>query len=779
MTIHISEDGRRFHLTNGRISHIMAVAEGKLVNLYTGAAIPDDGTVDFGYLIDDRFRVQSSTIGEDGERYAEHQRFEYPEFGCGDYRHPAIEAVQGNGSRISDLTYVGYTVSDGKPMLDGLPSTRATAVSREVDDAAASDGAGRAESAAPTIGGGDTGDAADATGVTPAGPAAASPDAQTLTVDLRDGLTGLIVRLRYTIFRDEPVIARSALLRNDGAAPLTLTRAASLNLDLPDADYEMIAFTGAWARERTPQRQPLHPGIQQIESLRGASGPYFSPNAIIARPDTNEDAGEAFALAFVYSGNFDLHAEVDTYGATRLQLGINPFGFAWRLDPGETFQTPEALLGYTDHGLNALSQTFHRIVLDHLQRPAWARRERPVLINNWEATYFDFTEDRLLDLAALAAKAGIGLFVLDDGWFGARTSDRAGLGDWIANPDRLPDGIAGIARRINALGMDFGLWFEPEMVNEDSDLYRAHPDWVIATPGRARSVYRHQYVLNFANPHVVDAIYAQMHAILSDANVAYVKWDMNRFITEAFDATHGAERQGELMHRYILGVYALYERLFAAFPELIIEGCASGGSRFDYGILAYSPQVWASDDTDAVERLAIQYGTSYFFPVATMGAHVSITPNHQTGRSESLAMRAAVAMFGTFGYEMDLTALGEGELAEIAAQVAFFRTHADLLHNGDLYRLRAPYDHRQAAWMCVAADRSRAIVGDYVILGVPNRPKSRLRLRGLEAGRRYRVRSTDGAFDAVRSGGELMCVGVDDTDLGPDFAARVYLVDAR
>ena len=727
--VRVNDELRQFHLSNGRISMILGVAAGKLVNLYTGAAVPD--SADFGYLHDDRFRVQSATVDERTERFVEQQRLEYPEFGRGDYRHPAIEVAQPNGSRLTDLQYVGYSVSPGKPALAGLPATFA-------------------------------GDGSVAT---------------TLDIVLCDELIGLAVTLRYTIFRDDPVIARSALIENRGMEQLTLERAASFNLDLPDADYTMTEFTGAWARERTPRTQPLHPGIQQIESLRGASGPYFSPNAIFARPATTEDEGEAFGLAFVYSGNFDLHAEVDTYGATRLQLGINPLGFAWRLEPGESFQTPEALLGYTDRGLNTLSQSFHRAVLDHLQRPQWARRERPILINNWEATYFDFTEDKLLDLARLAKRVGIELFVLDDGWFGARTSDNAGLGDWTANPDRLPEGIAGIARKINDLGMDFGLWFEPEMVNKDSDLYRAHPDWVLSTPGRGQSVYRNQYVLNFANPAVVDGIFGQMHAILSGANVAYIKWDMNRFITEAFDATRGAERQGEVMRRYMLGVYALYERLFAAFPDLIIEGCASGGSRFDLGVLAYSPQIWTSDDTDAIERLSIQYGTSYFFPVSAMGAHVSITPNHQTGRSTSLDMRAAVAMFGTFGYEMDLTSLPDAELEAIAGQVAFFKEHAPLLHNGDLYRLIAPYGHRRAAWMSVSADRAHAIVGDYVILGQPNRGKSRLYLRGLDAEARYHAASTDGRFEATRSGGEFMRIGIDDSDLGPDFASRIYLVD--
>ncbi|KAB8289586.1 alpha-galactosidase [Bifidobacterium avesanii] len=498
---------------------------------------------------------------------------------------------------------------------------------------------------------------------------------------------------------------------------------------------------------------------------------------------------------------------MDTFDATRIQLGINDFNFRWRLEPGEAFQAPEALLAYSDHGLNALSHAFHNTVRDRLAREPWRHRERPVLINNWEATYFDFTEDRLLELARTAKRAGIELFVLDDGWFGrgghARTSDSAGLGDWTPNPDRLPDGIAGIARKINDLGMKFGLWFEPEMINEASDLFEAHPDWVLSTPGRDRSVYRHQYVLNFANPAVVDHIFDRLHALLAGANVAYVKWDMNRFVTEAYDATRGAERQGEVMHRYILGVYDLYERLLAAFPELIIEGCASGGARFDLGILAYSPQIWTSDDTDAVERLGIQWGTSYVYPVEAMGAHVSITPNHQTGRSEPLNTRANVALFGTFGYEMDLTRASAEDLEAIRSQVAFFKRFGPLVHWGDFHRLRSPFapDRRSAAWMVVAMDGSEALVADYAILCQPNRPNTRLRLRGLEPEALYRVRTVDpSAWDwpganagnagnagdegrteedrsFVRSGAELMHIGINDTDLGGrDFASRLYLV---
>ncbi|NMM94594.1 alpha-galactosidase [Bifidobacterium oedipodis] len=778
--IHVHEDNGQFHLTNGLISYIIGIEAGKPLNLYAGRAIADKS--DFSYLIDRHFRVLTTTYEEDGNLRPELVRMEYPEYGRGDFREPALTVLQADGSRVTDLKYVGYRVLPGKPELEALPSTRA--------------------------------DSADV--------------AETLQIRLLDELIGLQVTLNYTIFTNEAVIARSVLVENLGSQSLTIERAASLNLDLPDSDYTMTEFVGAWAREREPHSQPLHPGMQAIGSTRGASSPNFNPTAIIARPDTNEQDGEAWGLAFVYSGNFDLHAEVDSYQATRLQLGINPLGFSWHLAPGEHFQTPEALLGHTTHGLNDLSHTFHRIVLDHLQRPQWRRRERPILINNWEATYFDFTEDKLLELARTAKAQGIELFVLDDGWFGSRTSDRSGLGDWVANPDRLPEGVAGIARKINDIGMQFGLWFEPEMANTDSDVVRAHPDWVISAPGRGQSMYRHQHVLNFANQAVVDSVYGQMHAILDSANVAYIKWDMNRFITEAFDATRGLERQGEMLHRYILGVYELYRRLLEAFPNLIIEGCSSGGARFDMGILAYSPQIWTSDDTDAIERLHVQYGTSYFYPVAAMGAHVSITPNHQTGRCEPIDTRANVAMFGTFGYEMDLNHVPQSDLAAIRRQTAFFKTFAPLIHNGDFYRLAAPAGNRKTAWMSVAADRSQALVADFCILGVPNRPLSRLHMQGLDPERWYEVRYRDAnepveaaqssagdAVDAgsvagdagasagagagiadtagvaaalagfhmlpgVYSGAELMHVGLDDTDLfGRDFNSRLYFVSEQ
>lgn len=744
----VNEQNRQFHLTNGRISYIIKADEqGTLLSLYFGKAVPD--REDFGYLIELAHRP-TSTCRIDGDLHysLEHLRQEYPEYGTGDYRTPAIAVRQPNGSDMVDLTYDGYHVSQGKPKLEGLPATY-------VDN---------------------------------------EDDAATLSIDLVDRLIGLSVTLNYTVFADKPAVARSVVIGNNGADALSVERAMSLSLDLPDSDYDMTEFTGAWSRERHPHTQHLHYGTQQIESLRNASGHFANPVAAFARPGASEDHGEVIGLAFEYSGNFDLHAEVDTYDVTRLQLGINERGFAWHLEPGETFQTPEALIAYSDEGYDGMSRTFHRLVLDNIVRGAWKRRERPILINNWEATYFDFDEDKLVDIARTAKQAGVELFVLDDGWFGARNNDTAGLGDWTPNPARLPQGLAGLSKRINDLGLKFGLWFEPEMVNKDSDLYRAHPDWAVHTPGRRMNHGRNEFLLNFANKDVVDNIYGQMSRLLDEANIAYIKWDMNRFVSEGYDVTRGAEHQGEAYHRYILGVYDLLERLLQRFPDLIIEGCASGGGRFDMGMLYYTPQIWCSDDTDAIERLKIQYGTSYFYPLSAMGAHVSVVPNHQANRITPIETRANVAMFGTFGYELDLNTLSEEEFGKVRSQIEFFKRYREIIHTGDFHRLVSPDGNEQAAWMVVSRDRKTAIVGDYRILLTPNSRYMRLHLRGLDENTQYRVSCTGASSidGAAFTGAELMRIGMVSSDgsygemgdsepLGKasDFSSRLFVLTAE
>ena len=560
----------------------------------------------------------------------------------------------------------------------------------------------------------------------------------------------------------------------------------SLCMDLPDYDYEWIQFSGAWSRERHEKVRKLEQGIQSVGSRRGHSSHEHNPFVILKRPTADEFQGEAIGFSLVYSGNFLAQAEVDTHGSTRMLMGIHPDGFDWKLEKGESFQTPEAVMAYTDKGLNHLSQTFHKLYQRRLARGYWRDKARPILINNWEATYFDFTEERIVEIAEKAKECGVELFVLDDGWFGQRSSDKAGLGDWVANRERLPQGIEGLAERISSLGMKFGLWFEPEMVNKDSDLYRAHPDWILQVPERTNSHGRFQHVLDFSRKEVVDAIYEMMSKILGNAKISYVKWDMNRSITECFSAALPADRQGEVFHRYILGVYDLYERLTSRFPEILFESCASGGARFDPGILYYAPQGWTSDDTDAVERLKIQYGTSYCYPVSSMGSHVSVSPNHQLNRETPLYTRANVAYFGTFGYELDLNKLTEEEQEEVKKQIAFMKEYRELFQFGTFYRLSSPFENNVTAWMSVSEDKKTSIVGWYRVLNPVNGSYTRLKLCGLLEDAEYTVEGQNGTF----FGDELMNLGILTSDAtsgeaqegqfkGCDFDSRLYILKAK
>lgn len=741
MSIVFHEKNRTFHLFNDKISYIMAVLpNGQMGQLYFGKRIHQ--REDYSYLLEMMARPMGSYVFESDRTLSlEHVKQEYGVYGSTDYRCPAVEILQENGSRISDFCYKSHTVSGGKPKLKGLPATYTESDS----------------------------------------------EAETLTLVLEDKVTGIELKLLYTLFAGSGIIARSARFLNCGKKPVHLLKAMSLCMDLPDHDYDWIQFSGAWARERYPKKRRLETGIQSVGSMRGHSSHEHNPFVILKRPTADEFQGEVIGFSLIYSGNFLAQAEVDTHDTTRVLLGINPEWFDWKLEPGEEFQTPEAVMVYTDRGMNDMSQTFHRLFQKRLARGYWRDRERPILINNWEATYFDFTEERIVEIAKKAKEQGIELFVLDDGWFGKRTSERAGLGDWKANPERLPEGITGLAQKIEALGMKFGLWFEPEMVNKDSDLYREHPDWILSVPERRQSQGRYQYVLDFSRKEVVDYIYDRMAEILGSGKVSYVKWDMNRSITECWSAALPADRQGEVFHRYILGVYDLYDRLNTAFPEVLFESCASGGGRFDPGLLYYAPQGWASDDTDAAERLKIQYGTSYCYPISSIGAHVSASPNHQIMRSTPLYTRANVACFGTFGYELDLNRLTAEEQEEVKRQTAFMKKYRSVLQFGSFYRLESPFEGNVTAWMSVSGDRKTAVVGWYRTLNGINMGYTRVKLRGLEPDSVYRV-SEDGALRGEYYGDELMNVGLvtSDADSGEllpgmrpscDFDSRIFVLE--
>jgi alpha-galactosidase len=713
--IHFDPTDRTFHLRNERLSYLIGIAEhGVLVHLYLGPALVQGRS--YAHLAGGPFRGFGNRLGEPSA-------LEYPTYGLGDYRVPAITVEQPDGSTVLELAYASHRILPGKPPIPGLPTTYVEA----------------------------------------------DAEAETLEITLVDAPSGTEVRLSYTVFADASAIARSVRVRNIGKGLLRLRTVMSASLDLTDRDWDLVQLSGAWGRERHVVDRPLAAGRTLVSSQRGSTGHEHNPFLLLRRPTTTESAGEAIGLSLVYSGNFLAEAEGDAFGGVRLRIGIDPETFSWALEPGAEFSAPEVVLVYSSTGVGDLSDTYHRLYRERLARGPWRDRPRPVLINNWEGTYFEFTEDKLVDIARVAHDLGVELFVLDDGWFGARDDDTTSLGDWFVDTRKLPNGIAGVADQIVALGMSFGLWIEPEMISERSKLFEAHPDWAIGVPGRPRTEGRQQLVLDMGRPEIVDHLFAVLSEVFRSAPISYVKWDMNRYITEPWSTALPPDRQGEFFHRYILGVYDLYGRLNAAFPEILFESCASGGGRFDPGLLAFAPQGWTSDDTDAVERLRIQWGTSLVYPLSSICAHVSAVPNHQLARTTPLATRAATAFFGVFGYELDSTTLSEQERREIAEQVAFYQVNRELLQQGRFVRLVSPFegDRNETAWLCVAPDQRRAIVGYYRDLNRPYPGPRRLRLRGLDPALAYRVSvwptTGDGIEQAntrVRGGDDLMAAGI-------------------
>ena len=735
MSIQVNASNRLFHLQTKHASYVFHVIEdGSLGQLYYGPKIPFKD--DYANLnTREEHDCTNTRTDEDVEFQAELLKQEYAGLGKGDYRYPAFQITYPNGSRTSEFQYRDYELKDGKARLTGLPSTFA-------DD---------------------------------------SNDSQTLTVKLADG--DLELQLHYTIFADEDVIVRSTTFVNHGKT-VFLNRALSAQLDLPDANYDFIQFAGSWSRERHLHRSHLRPGTQSISSLRTASSHQENPFFMLARPHTDNNQGAVFGFNFVYSGNFLDSVEVDQFDTTRVLIGINPDEFGWKLNSGDSFQTPEVIFSYTDNGFNALSQQLGAFYAQHLINPHFAHQERPILINNWEATFMDFTEDKLMPIVERAKELGIEMFVLDDGWFGHRDDDRSSLGDWFVDEKKFNHGIAGFAKRVHDLDMKFGLWFEPEMISIDSKLYQTHPEWMIKTPGRGQTPGRHQFVLDMSRQEVVDYLFGLMSHIIQDAKLDYIKWDMNRNITEMYGADLPADQQLEFSHRYILGVYDLYDRLTKAFPDVLFESCASGGGRFDLGMMYYAPQAWCSDDTDAVERIKIQDGTSYGYTPSMWGAHVSAVPNDQVGRLTSIDMRAKVAYFGAFGYELDVTELSDEEQATIKQQVAFYKQYRKLFQFGTFYRLETPDTSDNVyGWETVSHDKQTAIGMRYQILNGANPAYIRYYFKGLDPERRYTV--NDGS--EVFSGAELMNAGyfvprvmnrLQSPKVPSDFHADMFIVKA-
>ena len=711
MSVHVNEEHKLFHLQTANTSYIFQILEnGGAGQLYYGAKIPVKAA--YTNLASREEHDCTNTLTVDQSDFQlELIKQEYAGLGKGDYRYPAYQITYPNGSRTSEFEYTGYEVADGKERLKNMPSA--------FDD---------------------QGD-----------------DSQTLTVTFKDALANLVLQLHYTVFEKEDVIVRSATFINRGQEAVTLDRALSLQLDLPDHDYDMLQFSGSWARERNLIRTPLRSGIQSIGSLRVASSHQQNPFFALARPHTDNHQGAAFGFNFIYSGNFIDSVEVDQFDTTRVLVGINPDDFGWKLANGESFQTPEAVMTYTSDGLNQMSQQLGAFYQDHLINQHFAHQDRPILINNWEATFMDFNEAKLMKIVDQADKLGIEMFVLDDGWFGHRDDDKSSLGDWFVDQKKFSNGISGFADRVHDKGMKFGLWFEPEMISIDSKLYEKHPDWMIATPGRQGTPARNQYVLDMTRQEVVDYLFEHMSAIIKQTKLDYIKWDMNRNITEMYGAKLPADQQLEFPHRYILGVYQLYARLTEAFPKVLFESCASGGGRFDLGMMYYAPQAWCSDDTDAVERIKIQDGTSYGYTQNMWGAHVSAVPNDQVGRLTSLDTRAAVAYLGDFGYELDITKMAADELATIKKQVAFYKQYRHLFQFGKFYRLDNPDTNNDNVygWQVVNEDRSEAILTRFQILNGANPAYIRVYFAGLDPEATYTVNDGEEHF----SGAELMNAG--------------------
>lgn len=686
----IRYDARTFTLTTRHTMYQMGLGPvGHLLHLYYGPVA--QGCFDYLQLPRDcGFSPNPYDLQEGRGWSLDTQPQEYSGEYTGDYRVPALRVETADGIRGAELRYVRHEILPGAYSIPGMP-------------------------------------------------AAFGEGGETLSITLADEATGIEVELLYGVFPERDVITRSARIHNRGSQGVKLHKAASCCLDLPFGPWQLIHFHGRHTMERQMERRDLMNGIQTVASTRGASSHHHNPFVILTAPETTEDAGECLGMMLVYSGSHKTEIEVDQSGSTRMVMGIHDDTFTWELAPGETFDTPQTLLTYSDRGLTALSQTYHKFILHNLCRGRFPLAKRPVLLNSWEAAYMDISEEKLLSIARGAKDLGAELFVIDDGWFGSRDDDTTSLGDWFPNARKLPRGLGPLVRQIRDVGLKVGLWVEPEMVSENSRLYRAHPDWALTVPGRKSAMGRSQLVLDLSRQDVVDWLYETLSKLLRDNPIDYIKWDMNRNLADLFSRALPARRQGEVGHRYVLGLYDLLDRLTRAFPDVLFEGCAGGGGRFDAGMLAYCPQIWCSDNTDPISRLAIQTGTSYGYPTITMGSHVSASPNHQTGRRTPLGTRATVAMAGAFGYELDPAGLTEAEREEIRRQIAQFHRWEDLLREGDYYRLGQ--GDRFTAWMTVAGDKSQALLSLVLTQPESNPRPLHLRLKGLDPEGQYRIRT--------------------------------------
>ena len=701
MAITFNETTRIFTLTTAHTTYQMqADAQGYLLHLYYGARTA--GEMDYLLNYGDRgFSGNPNSAGSDRTYSLDALPQEYPSLGTGDFRNYALNIENADGSQCCNLVYITHEITTGKYTLKGLPFVRAE-----------------------------------------------DNEAETLKIILEDPVTKVELHLLYGVLEKEDIITRSVIIKNAGKAPVTVKKAQSACLDFLHGDYDLIKFYGRHAMERNMERMPVSHESTRIGSRRGTSSHQYNPGVILAGKNTNEDSGSCYGMLFVYSGNFLVEAEKDQYDQTRIQMGLTDELFAYPLEAGAEFIAPEVILSYTNKGLSRLSQQYHHCIMNHICQGKYVHANRPVLINSWEAAYFDFTGDTIVELAKEAKALGIDMVVMDDGWFGKRNDDNSSLGDWYVNEEKLGGTLTKLIERVNAEGVKFGIWIEPEMVSEDSDLYREHPEWAITIPGRKPVRSRNQLVLDFSRKEVRDEIFKRICAVLDQGNVEYIKWDMNRSLADIYAPN--------VTYDYVLGVYDFLEKLTNRYPDILIEGCSGGGGRFDAGMLYYTPQIWCSDNTDAINRTRIQYGTSFFYPVAAMGSHVSEVPNHQTGRVTSMHTRGVAAMSGTFGYELNPALLNAKEKAEIRAQLAQYREYQELIREGDYYRLSNPFQDNFAAWMVVSDDRSKALVSVIRLTAEANPPAAYVTLKGMEEDAFYREKTTG----KVYPGAALMEAGI-------------------
>ena len=730
-----NEQTKTFRLDTADSTYCMTVAQkGYLAHSYYGPKIGEDN---ISYLTRQmEYPFADSPVFREKLSLLDFLPQEYPTDGVGDFRKSALAITNTSGNNAVELKYKDYKIIEGAPALNELPYVF------------------------------------DKTN-----------KAQTLIITLADNTLGVEVELYYTVFDDTDAIVRSAKITNKANEPVFIKKAMSLAFDMDNDNYDTITLNGSWARERHIDRHPIHMGVQEACSVRGETSHQEHPFIAILEHNADWNNGSLYGVNFIYSGNFSALIQRNQFDSLRVMLGINPENFTWKLEPGATFETPQAVLTFSSQGLNGMSHAFHDLYRNHLIRSPYKNKMRPVLINNWEATYFNFDTQKLIDIAREASKDGIEMLVMDDGWFGHRSFDDSSLGDWYVNEEKLKGGLKPLVDEVNKLGMKFGIWFEPEMVSPDSDLFRAHPDWAIQIKGRVPGMARAQYVLDITRKEVRDHIMNSVETILRSANIEYVKWDMNRQLCDIGSVDLPADQTGEFFHRYVLALYSMQEQLITDFPNLLLENCSGGGARFDPGMFYYSPQIWCSDDTDAVERLAIQEGTALVYPLSTMGAHVSVCPNHACGRVTPFKTRGYVALSGTFGYELDITKLPPEERAMIPGQIALYKKFSPLIREGDYYRIASALENGEYdCWMSMSQDKKQALVTFVQLYNHPNYKTRMIKIPSLDADRLYKISWPDEEqtkFPSMKlTGATIMNAGIPVRRDWGDYQAQLIYIES-